>query len=68
MDPVSAGKMKPMLTRRALASPSRRLYSVLAQSGDALAALAFGTNIRGSSNARLWPESDKDRVILIKME
>ena len=65
MDPVSTGKIKPMLT---LASPSRRLYSVLAQSGDALAALAFGTNIRGPSNARLWPESDEDRVIRVKME
>ena len=26
------------------------------------------TNTQGPSNARLWPESDKDRVIRVKME
>jgi hypothetical protein len=69
LDPKSTGKVKPMLTRFLDEHFLRRLGALIRFShNQAMISHSQSTNTQGPSNARLWPESDKDRVIRVKME
>ena len=69
LDPKNTGKVKPVLTRFLDEHFLKRLGALIRFShNQAMISQSQSTNTQGPSNARLWPESEKDRVIRVKME
>ena len=69
LDPKNTGKVKPVLTRFLDEHFLKRLGALIRFShNQAMISQSQSTNTQGPSNARLWPESEKDKIIRVKME
>lgn len=69
LDPKNLGKIKAMLVRFLEDHFLKRLGALIRFSqNQAMISQSQSTNTQGPSNARLWPESEKDKIIKQKME
>ena len=70
LDPKSTGKVKPVLTKFLDEHFLKRLSALIRFShNQAMISQSQSTNsAAGPSNARMWPESEKDKIIKVKME
>ena len=69
LDPKNTGKVKPVLVRFLDDYFLKRLGALIRFThNQAMISHSQSTNTQGPSNARQWPESDKDKIIKVKME
>jgi hypothetical protein len=69
LDPKNTGKVKPVLVRFLEDHFLKRLGALIRFShNQAMISQSQSTHTQGPSNARLWPESHKDKIIKQKME
>lgn len=69
LDPKNTGKVKPVLVRFLEDHFLKRLGALIRFShNQAMISHSQSTHTQGPSNARLWPESEKDKIIKQKME